>query len=175
MKDVSAVRVAALLGLVVLAGFAILCCVTGVFISWRADPHNSRAPSDQELIAAFHDHHADFERMRQVKSQVLRHVAKKDSDVGSAAPDEGSNKELSKMPPILTIGVDYDGTTRFVVAEGEFMAVGSGWGKGITYIPGDPSKKGNILPDLDNARKLPPGVYIRQIEPHWFVFYQRDE
>jgi hypothetical protein len=57
----------------------------------------------------------------------------------------------------------------------EGTAIGPGWVKGIEYVPGGYSREGVLSADLDGARKLPARVYIRQIEPNWFVFYQRDE
>jgi hypothetical protein len=32
-----------------------------------------------------------------------------------------------------------------------------------------------MLNTLDHASSLAANVYARQIEPHWFVFYQRDD
>jgi len=31
------------------------------------------------------------------------------------------------------------------------------------------------MDSLDEAPELPAHVYLRPIEPHWFLFYQRDE
>jgi len=81
---------------------------------------------------------------------------------------------IAAVPPILTVG-GHDGVTRFAFAEGGLLAVSSGWAKGIEYVTGDYEKEGDIKQNLDDARRLPPGVYLRQIEPHWFIFYQRDE
>jgi hypothetical protein len=73
------------------------------------------------------------------------------------------------------MGVDYDGTVRFIYAGGGLSAIGPGWGKGIEFVPDDYRRKGSIAQNLDEARKLPPNVYLREIEPHWFIFYQRDD
>ncbi len=139
-------------------GFIVLFCVITLVIVRAADPFNFRAPTDQMLIMAFKQHSALFEDLRQKK----------------ASHEKVEQAKLTALPGILGIGAGWNGVIRFVYAEGGLLAVGSGWAKGIEYIPGDYQKEGDIRPELDDARKLPEGVYLREIEPHWFIFYQRD-
>jgi hypothetical protein len=58
---------------------------------------------------------------------------------------------------------------------GGLSAISSGWLKGIEYVPGSFEKKGVILQNLDGANTLSAGVYLRQIEPNWFIVYQRTD
>jgi hypothetical protein len=170
-------RIIRLLSIILFCGFIGFCFVVGGSIFWQMDPFNFRAPSDQELITAFHDHREIFERLHQVKTEGLKHVSSindsavvDEKNAGRKPDDAGS----SVFFPILSVMADYDGTTTFVLAEGELLATGPGWAKGIAYIPGDNQTRGSIQQNLDNARKLPPGVYLRQNEPHWFIYYQND-
>ena len=64
-----------------------------------------------------------------------------------------------------------DDVVRFEGAWAGLSAIGSEWSKGIAYIPGDYKKEGPILPNLDKPGALPYGMYLRQIEPHWFIYY----
>jgi hypothetical protein len=66
-----------------------------------------------------------------------------------------------------------DNVVRFVFAWGGLSAIGPEWTKGIEYIPGDDNDKdeAQLLPSLDQPGALPYGMYVREIEPHWFIFY----
>jgi hypothetical protein len=159
MLRISWLRSVRLLGIAFLATFAILFCAIGGFIFWCADPYHFRAPSDQKVIAMFQSHRSQFEAIGTARATSTP------ADTRSAA-----------LPPsVLSIGRDYDGRVRFVLAEGGLLVVGPGWAKGIEYVPDRANSIGEIQPDLDKARKLPLGVYLRAIEPHWFIFYQRDD
>ena len=163
-------------------GLVIACCVVAVpilLILWMADPLNLRAPNDRALIVLFHDHRMALERLRQMATEDLnvqgwRITASSLNEKLDDARKREYRHLLSEVQP-LGMSVDYDGTVRFAYAGGGILAIGPEWGKGIEYVPGDYRKKGAIVQNLDRARKLPLGdVYLRQIEPHWFIFYQRD-
>lgn len=81
---------------------------------------------------------------------------------------------ISQIRPDMVVTNGYTGVVRFIFA-GEGSAIGPDWFKGIEYLPGDYSREGTLLPDLNKAASLQANVYIRQIEPNWFIFYQRDE
>jgi hypothetical protein len=84
-------------------------------------------------------------------------------------------KLISEIRPDLQVAMNgTTGVIRFLFA-GEGVAIGPGWAKGIEYVPGDYGQEGVLLPDLNKAAGLQARVYIRQIEPKWFIFYQRDE
>jgi hypothetical protein len=77
-------------------------------------------------------------------------------------------------PDVKVVTNGYTGVVRFIFA-GEGSAIGPDWFKGIEYVPGDYGQEGILLPDLDKAASLPAHVYMREIEPRWLIFYQRDE
>jgi hypothetical protein len=88
---------------------------------------------------------------------------------------DGYKRLISEIRPGLQVAMNgTTGVMRFIFA-GEGVAIGPGWAKGIEYVPGDYGKEGVPLPDLNKAVSLPASVYIREIEPKWFIFYQRDE
>jgi hypothetical protein len=65
-----------------------------------------------------------------------------------------------------------DNVVRFVFAGGGLLSIGPEWTKGLEYIPGDYEKdEGQLLPDINQPGTLPEGMYIREIEPHWYIFY----
>jgi hypothetical protein len=102
--------------------------------------------------------------------------------LGTSSPDKldqsrrGEYKSLiSQIRPGLDVATNgYTGVVRFIFAS-EGVAIGPGWVKGIEYVPGDYGQEGILLPDLDKAASLPAHVYMREIEPRWLIFYQRDE
>ena len=81
---------------------------------------------------------------------------------------------LSEISSGVTETRDYDGTVRFVLA-GQGSAISPDWLKGVEYIPGNYEKKGILVHDLDNVSKLAPGIYLRQLEPNWFLVYQQTD
>ncbi len=159
----------------------VACCVAILFgallliIRFAINPVGSGMPSDRELMTVFHDHHATFEELRQIKVVSVKPIqAVSDSDGNSEGKKRREKELLSLIPNLLIVGADYDGTTRFIFARRSFLSVGAGWAKGIEYLPGNYERKGELEPNLDDGRRLQPGVYLREIEPHWFIFYQRD-
>ena len=160
-----------------------LCCALVTVILWTADPLNLRAPKDEDLLTLFHDHRAEFERLRQMVTEDMQN--KKASYFGDESSfygklDETRKQEykylVSRIYPGLTAAVDYDATVIFDLAGGGwFLAIGPGWMKGIEYVPGDYRRKGEIVQNLDNAKGLPSGIYLREIEPRWFIVYQHDD
>ena len=62
------------------------------------------------------------------------------------------------------------GEVEFTFTWGGLLAIGPEWRKGIEYLP-EVDENDVIVQNLDNPGKLPPGLYLRQIEPHWFIFY----
>ena len=64
-----------------------------------------------------------------------------------------------------------DNVVKFVFAWGGLSAIGPEWTKGIEYVPGDDEDEAGFLPNLDKPGALPYGMYVREIEPHWFIFY----
>ena len=75
-----------------------------------------------------------------------------------------------KLVPGLNVMAGVDGVD-FDFAWGGGSQIGPDWNKGTEYIPGDYKDEGQILPNLDHLDSLAPGTYVREIEPHWFIFY----
>ena len=96
------------------------------------------------------------------------------SKLDSSRRSQYENLKSHIRPGIEVAFTGPTGIVRFIFAS-EGSAIGPGWVKGIEYVPSDSVKEGIRLPDLDKANSLPARVYIREIEPRWFVFYQRDE
>lgn len=161
-------------------GFIVVCCGLGVLVFFGADPLNLRAPSDKKLFTLFRDHRAAFEKLRQMATEDLQQ--KKASYYNAASSygklDEKRKQEYKHLLSEIhgrTVAADYDGSAGIVFAGGGLSAIGPGWMKGIEYFPGDNRRKGDIVQNLDEANKLPPGVYLRQIEQNWFIVYQRTD
>lgn len=62
------------------------------------------------------------------------------------------------------------------------LVFGNGWarfcangGKGVEYIPEGRSRSLQLQDTLDRVDDLPPGVYYREIDPDWYVFYQKND
>jgi hypothetical protein len=139
-------------------------------------------PSDQTLISTFRGHRQAFRQIQEMATDDMR----RGWYLGTSSPnklDQSRRNEyrslISQIRPDLKVVTNgYTGVVRFIFA-GEGSAVGPDWFKGIEYVPadvsGDVNREGILLPDLDKAAGLSANVYIRQIDPRWFIFYQRDE
>lgn len=135
-------------------------------------------PSDQTLISAFRGHRQAFEQLQEMAAEDARrnwYLGASDPSKLDQSRRDGYKKLISEIRPDLQVAMNgTTGVVRFIFA-GEGVAIGPGWVKGIEYVPSDHGWEGILLPDLDKAASLPARVYIRQIEPKWFIFYQRDE
>jgi hypothetical protein len=178
------------LGLIITFLALILLLVAVVF--WMADPLNFRAPKDQKLIAIFHAHREAFEKIQQMATEDAQHGLYLHApffDEGSKfdkSRQEEYEKLISEIRPGLHVSIDgREKGMSFTFAGGGLLAIGPGWEKGINYEPNSFEVNGVtyqnryvgvILTNLDNACVLPDGTtYIRQIEPHWFLFYSRED
>lgn len=147
---------------------------------WEGGCRASRTvePRDQELISTFHAHHEAFERLQKMAAED----ALRGWYLGASSPsklDQSRRSEyknlISQIRPGLEVAMNgTTGVVRFIFT-GEGSAIGPDWFKGIEYVPGDYGREGVLSHDLNNAASLPANVYIREIEPRWLIFYQRDE
>lgn len=135
-------------------------------------------PKDQELISIFHAHKLAFEQLQRMSTED----ALRGWYLGSSSPSklDGSHRSQyeslkSQIRPGIQVAVTGPTGIVRVIFASEGSAIGPGWVKGIEYVPSGSVKEGVRLPDLDKAASLPASVYVREIEPRWFVFYQRDE
>ena len=135
-------------------------------------------PRDQDLISTFHTHRRAFEQLQEMASEDARrgwYLGASDPSKLEQSRRDGYKKLISEIHPQLQVAMDgTSGHIRFIFA-GEGTAIGPDWFKGIEYVPGDYGREGVLLPDLDKAVSLPANVYIREIEPRWLIFYQRDK
>ena len=177
------------LGLIITFLALILLLVAVVF--WMADPFNLKAPNDQKLIAIFQSHREAFEKLQQMATEDAQHGLYLDApffNEGSKfdkSRQQEYEKLISEIRPGLHVAIDgRDKGMRFIFAWGGLLTIGPEWGKGIRYVPDSfeidgityrEGWEGVVSTNLDNARTLPATDYIRQIEPHWFLFYSRQE
>ena len=135
-------------------------------------------PRDQELISIFHAHRQAFEQLQEMATEDAR----RGWYLGASDPgklDQPRRDEYKNLPSQIRPGLQVTingntGVVRFIFAQ-KGSTVGPGWAKGIEYVPGDFSREGLLLPDLDKADSLQANVYMRQMEPNWFIFYQHDQ
>jgi hypothetical protein len=162
------------------SGLALVCLALASCLVLEGGCRKSRTlePRDQELISIFHADRQAFERLQKMATEDARrgwYLGGSDlSKLDQPRRDEYKNLISQIRPGLIVAVTGPTGGLRFMFS-GEGVAIGPGWVKGIEYGPGDYSPDGVFLPDLDKAAGLPPNVYLRQIEPNWFIFYQRDE
>lgn len=159
-------------------GFIVVCCALGALVFWMADPLNLSAPSDKDLLTLFHDHRTAFERLRQMATEDLqqKNAVYYNQTASYGKLDEMRKQEYKHLLSEIhghSVAPGYDGAVGFAFAGGGLSAISPGWSKGIVYIPGNYARGAHIVQNLDKANKLPPGVYLRQIEQNWFIVYQR--
>jgi hypothetical protein len=150
------------------------------------DPLFIRAPKDYKLLIFFRDHRPELERIGQMMEE--------DSiwDIGrlstfswpwkSAAYKNISDERkkeykqlLSKIDSSASISRDSD-KIRIIFSGGGLSTIGPEWAKGIEYISGNPSREGIIVDNLDHPTSLAVGnIYLRQIEPGWYLFFQNTD
>jgi hypothetical protein len=162
------------------SGVVLLCLALASSLLWQGGCRTSRTvvPSDQELISTFHAHRQAFEQVQEMSAADARrgwYLGASDPGKLDQSRRDGYKKLISEIRPDLQVAMNgTTGVVRFVFA-GEGSAIGSDWFKGIEYVPGDYTREGVLLPDLDRATSLPDSLYIREVEPRWVIFYQRDK
>lgn len=154
--------------------------LSGVILFWIADPFQMRYPRDEDLIRLFVGHREEFEELRRMVTEDSPHGSYfTHSNIREITRDVLRQKEyqrlFSEIRPSLTVTIDKDDVVRFIFAGGGLSAIGPGWLKGIEYIPGDFERVGTLVESLDEKKLLPAGVDLRQIEPKWFLVYQRTD
>lgn len=158
--------------------FAAVFATFAVLFGWRAfSSQEVVMPSDDKVLGVFQAHRAELERLRQLATEDMHDTSYfSATNLPNSLPASRRNeyKNLLKISPGLQIGTNYDGTVRFIFASSG-QAIGAGWAKGIEFIPDMGKVIGNQRTTLDDSAKLPVGVYLRKLEPQWFLFFQRDE
>ncbi|MGA8216812.1 MAG: hypothetical protein WB799_24715 [Candidatus Sulfotelmatobacter sp.] len=167
-------------GLKLVSGTVLAVVVLAAVALWQKGRGARRVmePKDQELTATFHTHRQAFEQLQEMATEDARrgwYLGGSDPSKPDQPRRDEYKKLISQIRPGLRVAMTGPtGVVRFIFA-GEGSAIGPGWVKGIEYVPGGYGWEGVLLPDLDKAASLPASVYIREIEPRWFIFYQRDE
>jgi hypothetical protein len=161
-------------------GLIVAFCALATTVFWMTDPLHIRAPSDQKLLATFHDHRAALEKLRQMaiedsQTKWYFNAFNPADDKTHDARREEYRKLLNKISPSLEWGVGYNGAMSFNFAEGGLSTIGPEWGKGIEYAPDNSVNDEGERPNLDHTRHWPSDVYTRKIEPHWFIYYQQTD
>jgi hypothetical protein len=142
-----------------------------------ADPLYLKAPKDRELFTVFHDHRAAFEKLRQMATEdSLSYFSKSDLDARLSDQRKREYKNLlSEIRSGLVVTTDSQ-MAKFIFAGGGLSAIGPGWDKGIVYVPGSTDRAGVIRDNLDRPASLATGeVYLRQIEPKWFIIFEKTD
>jgi len=149
--------------------FLVFIFTVTIAFTIRFDPLNLSSPTDEYLITLLNSEREQFESLRH--QYVL--------SSNQSGTTRGHGLELQNIhpaiPSLLTVGGDENGLIRFVFAEGNILAVGAGWAKGLEYVPADNVEGAIPKESLNQAYRLPPGLYTRRIDSHWFIFYQKDE
>ena len=157
---------------------AALCAGLAVLYVCNAGALQMEIPSDAMLLEKFQAHRSEFERLRQMVTEDMdQRSFFSEATIANVRPEARRNeyRNLLKLSPNLMVGVDYNGTIRFIFSGSEGLAIGPGWAKGFQFIPEGAKLIGTEMRSLDDAPKLPAGAYLREIEPRWYIFYQRDE
>jgi len=158
---------------------------TAVFVTCNPRGHG---PSDQKLIDTFRAHRGALEHLYAMTTQDAENGWRFQWDrrEGSKPPylsqprwEDYENQISQIRPHVVRVTMRPDGIVRFVFDGGGLGLVpaGSSWSKGIEYIPaGLENRHGQRLPDLSKAPGLPATTtYIREIDPDWFLYYDREE
>jgi hypothetical protein len=160
----------------------VLCIVVafgaiGVFFVWIADPLYLKAPKDQTLFTLFEAKRSAFEQLRKmVIEDSESYITSSDLDARLDAPRRQEYRALlSEIGSGLIVRSDRQ-SVRFIFANGGLSAIGPGWLKGIEYLLQGPAREGVVVDSLDRPASLAVvGVYLRQIDPHWFLIFQKTD
>lgn len=161
----------------------ILCVVFMIFsvvlfIFLMSDPYRWSAPSDEELMQFFENHHDEFIVLAEMvinDRKKLSSLTKSNinGQVNTARAQE-YQKLMSSFPKNITITVNHNSIVRFVFSRRGILAIGRGWMKGIQYMPERFERSSNLVESLNDLSGFPPNEYneyFKRIEPTWYVLY----
>jgi hypothetical protein len=82
----------------IVIGLVVACVVVGAIVLRLTDPLQFKAPSDEDLIAVFQTHRADFERLRQMAVEDL-HVKSylSESELNGISPEARRQEYRSRL------------------------------------------------------------------------------
>ena len=136
-------------------------------------------PGDDVILRLFRIHHGELQSLCKMVIEdkaTYRMSVFNESTIAKLTSETRRNayRNLLQLSPGITVGVNYDDSVRFIFASSG-QAIGPGWAKGLQFIPAGARPIGTKLENLDGLIKSPAGVYLREIEPQWFVFFQQDD
>ena len=144
-----------------------------------------RQPSDRELIKIFEENRGVFEQLRLMaledgrNGKVFSVDNRENGDTNYTGGGGLSTlrrseymRLLSSIKPRPGLCVIPNHYVDFSLASGGLGPLGIDWNKGMRYIPDNPEKEGLILKDLDLAKKGDGDELLRQIDEHWFLYYE---
>jgi hypothetical protein len=143
-------------------GVALFPALVVAVIAWRRlfPPF----PDEQHVIALYAAHEHKFAALAKM---IESHCA------GPLTPE--ATTVAARIDPRMRVVCDYDGTVRFVLGVRGMMTIGPEQIIGLTYIPGDPTRKGNLVPTLGPHAQDVGNVYLRRVDNHWYVFTQNTD
>jgi hypothetical protein len=160
----------------------LLVSVALVVEGWLINAHEAlRTPeSDESILAYFQAHKPEFHGLLKASlAEGARHNTF-DIDCRTGAEEAAMKPDVRTLCALLrrnvTILNDGGYSVRFILSRQGEGIFGERWIKGIEYMP-KPSlpRDGALLGSLNAAPKLRPGVYYREIEPEWYVFYYNED
>jgi hypothetical protein len=154
-ETVTAVRVLRIIGAIAIVLVLVAALSVGAY---RWDVAGSERPSDEALIKTFAAHRTELDQAR-----------------CETPSSEGARSRLSAIG-VKFASCDYDNTLRLAFDGNRLgLAIGPGWGKGLTHIPGEPGRKGVLVASTDGTYRSDANVYLRPLGSGWFIFFQRDD
>jgi len=164
-----------------LVSFGVGVTLVALFV-WMTDPFYLKAPSDDRLVALFRAHRAEFDALREMAledwrtSTYIRSSTLERSGLDKSRRDSYRRLLSTIDSGNLIITVDHQSNSvRFISATGGIAAFGPGWLKGIEYFPEKSDREGLITENLDSPSRLTAGVYLKPIEPMWFILFQKTD
>lgn len=121
-------------------------------------------PDEQQVMGLYATHRQEFAALSEM---MEKHCA------GQPMPE--ATALASRIDPWARVVCDYDGTLRFILGVRGLMTVGPERIIGLTYIPGDPARKGTVVPALGPHEQQVGDVYLRQVDDRWYVFTQNTD
>jgi hypothetical protein len=151
----------------------VLIFVIGLFISFSRSNN-----SDYRLISIFYKNKSVFEKIQRLAmSDPHSNVCFGDPSIYNIRCPPGRqlyyHMLISELPARAHVQAEPEVGLWVNLAHGGLLAVGPTWYKGIVYLRSNAAIRGEILASLDHASNLPPGIYYRQIDGNWFLYYNR--
>lgn len=145
-------------------------------ISSQSEESTGGFPTDAELLKSFAKHRGDFDRLQRMVNEDKTHGAIFSDDSLPESLSSERKKQyhslFTAIRPGLTVTSDYDGIVRFIFAIHGSAALGPTSLKGIEFVPTGARFGGTVVQNLDDADHLAEGIYLRSIEPGWYLLYQ---